>query len=98
MSRNGFAPVTRRSRPAARIPREKEVQVFMRIAGKVKWFDEKKGWGFIQKDDGSDVFVHYSAIQENGFKSLADGQAVEFEITDGPKGPQAANVTKQAQA
>ena len=58
--------------------------------------DEKKGWGFIQKDDGSDVFVHYSAIQESGFKSLADGQAVEFEITDGPKGPQAANVTKQA--
>ena len=70
----------------------------MRIAGKVKWFDEKKGWGFIQKDDGSDVFVHYSAIQESGFKSLADGQAVEFEITDGPKGPQASNVTKQAQA
>jgi CspA family cold shock protein len=79
-------------------PEEKEVPVSMRIAGKVKWFDEKKGWGFIQKDDGSDVFVHYSAIQENGFKSLADGQAVEFEITDGPKGPQASNVTKQAQA
>jgi CspA family cold shock protein len=70
----------------------------MRISGKVKWFDEKKGWGFIQKDDGSDVFVHYSAIQEPGFKSLADGQAVEFEITDGPKGPQAANVIKAAQA
>jgi len=69
----------------------------MRISGKVKWFDEKKGWGFIQKEDGLDVFVHYSAIQENGFKSLADGQAVEFEITDGPKGPQAANVTKQVQ-
>jgi CspA family cold shock protein len=66
----------------------------MRINGTVKWFDEKKGWGFIQKEDGSDVFVHYSAIQEDGFKSLADGQAVEFEITQGPKGPQASNVTK----
>jgi CspA family cold shock protein len=66
----------------------------MKMSGKVKWFDEKKGWGFIQKEDGSDVFVHYSAIQESGFKSLADGQGVEFEITDGPKGPQAANVMK----
>jgi len=66
----------------------------MRMPGRVKWFDEKKGWGFIQKDDGSDVFVHYSAIQEDGFRSLADGQAVEFEITQGPKGPQASNVTK----
>jgi CspA family cold shock protein len=92
------APVPRRSLAALRIPGEKEVGIFMRIAGKVKWFDEKKGWGFIQKDDGSDVFVHYSAIQESGFKSLADGQPVEFEITDGPKGPQASNVTKQATA
>ena len=66
----------------------------MKMSGKVKWFDEKKGWGFIQKEDGSDVFVHYSAIQESGFKSLADGQDVEFEVTDGPKGPQAANVMK----
>ena len=66
----------------------------MKMSGKVKWFDEKKGWGFIQKEDGSDVFVHYTAIQDNGFKTLADGQTVEFEITDGPKGPQASNVIK----
>ena len=64
------------------------------MSGKVKWFDEKKGWGFIQKEDGSDVFVHYTAIQDNGFKTLADGQTVEFEITQGPKGPQASNVIK----
>ena len=64
------------------------------LEGKVKWFDEKKGWGFIQKEDGSDVFVHYSAIQDNGFKTLADGQTVEFEIIQGPKGPQASNVSK----
>lgn len=66
----------------------------MKMSGKVKWFDEKKGWGFIQKEDGSDVFVHYSAIEDNGFKTLADGQTVEFEITQGPKGPQASNVIK----
>jgi CspA family cold shock protein len=66
----------------------------MKMEGKVKWFDEKKGWGFIQKEDGSDVFVHYSAIQDNGFKTLADGQTVEFEIIQGPKGPQASNVSK----
>jgi CspA family cold shock protein len=66
----------------------------MKMSGKVKWFDEKKGWGFIQKEDGSDVFVHYTAIQDNGFKTLADGQTVEFEITQGPKGPQASNVIK----
>ena len=66
----------------------------MKMSGKVKWFDEKKGWGFIQKEDGSDVFVHYTALQDNGFKTLADGQTVEFEITQGPKGPQASNVIK----
>ena len=66
----------------------------MRIAGKVKWFDEKKGWGFIQKDDGSDVFVHYSAIQCDGFKTLAEGQEVEFDLVEGQKGKQAANVIK----
>ena len=66
----------------------------MRIQGKVKWFNNAKGYGFIEREGGSDVFVHYSAIQGAGFRSLEEGQAVEFEIVDGPKGPQAGNVTK----
>ena len=65
-----------------------------RITGTVKWFNDAKGFGFIQREGGPDVFVHFSAIQSNGFKSLAEGDRVEFEITDGQKGPQAANVTK----
>ena len=59
----------------------------MRITGKVKWFNNAKGYGFIERDGGSDVFVHYSAIQGDGFRSLEEGQAVEFEIVDGPEGP-----------
>ncbi len=62
--------------------------------GTVKWFNESKGFGFIAPSDGGkDVFVHFSAIQGSGFKTLAEGQAVEFEVEDGPKGPQASNVT-----
>ena len=67
----------------------------MRITGKVKWFNNAKGYGFIERDGGSDVFVHYSAIQGDGFRSLEEGMAVEFEIVDGPKGPQAGNVTNR---
>ena len=62
--------------------------------GIVKWFNEAKGYGFITKEAGGDVFVHYSAIQDNGFKSLAEGQAVSFDVIEGPKGPKAANVVK----
>ena len=64
------------------------------MLGKVKWFSAEKGYGFIEREDGSDVFVHYSAIQDDGFKSLTEGQNVEFEIVDGNRGPQAANVVK----
>ena len=62
--------------------------------GSVKWFNDAKGFGFIEQDGGPDVFVHFSAINGDGFKSLAEGDRVEFEITDGQKGPQAANVNK----
>jgi len=69
-------------------------EVSMRITGKVKWFNNAKGYGFIEREGGNDVFVHFSAIQGSGFRTLEEGQAVEFEIVDGPKGPQAGNVTK----
>lgn len=62
--------------------------------GKVKWFNDAKGYGFIEQESGEDVFVHFSSIQGDGFKSLSEGQSVEFDIIQGEKGPQASNVTK----
>jgi cold shock protein len=66
----------------------------MKLTGRVKWFNDSKGYGFIEQEGGRDIFVHYTAIQGDGFKSLAEGQKVEFEIIEGAKGPQAAKVMK----
>lgn len=66
----------------------------MSLTGKVKWFNDSKGYGFIEQEGGKDIFVHYSAIQGEGFKSLTEGQKVEFEVTQGAKGPQATKVVK----
>lgn len=64
------------------------------MVGKVKWFNSEKGFGFIEREDGDDVFVHFTAIQGEGFKNLEEGQGVEFDIVEGNRGPQAANVVK----
>jgi CspA family cold shock protein len=66
----------------------------MSAEGTIKWFNEKKGYGFIQQDNGQDIFVHYSSIEGDGFKTLAEGQRVKFEIEEGAKGPKAINVAK----
>jgi len=66
------------------------------LKGRVKWFNETKGYGFIEQEGGGDVFVHYSAIQGQGFRTLSEGQAVNFEIVQGPKGPQAQNIRQTA--
>ena len=67
------------------------------MVGTVKWFNNAKGYGFIGRNDGPDVFVHYSAISGDGYRTLAEGDLVEFEIAQGPKGPQAANVKKKTE-
>ncbi len=64
-----------------------------RVTGKVKWFNETKGFGFLEQESGPDVFAHFSAIQGSGFKTLAEGQEVEFTVTQGQKGPQAENIS-----
>ena len=71
----------------------KKEEIQMRSTGTVKWFNDAKGFGFITSDNGQDVFVHFSAIQSKGFRSLPEGAQVEFDIIEGPKGLQAANVT-----
>jgi CspA family cold shock protein len=77
----------------AQIAQIERRNVQVKEQGTVKWFNASKGFGFIQRQSGEDVFVHFSAIQSEGYKSLNEGQAVEFEVTKGPKGLQASNVT-----
>jgi CspA family cold shock protein len=73
---------------------KKEDLSLMSVEGTIKWFNEKKGFGFIQQDNGPDIFVHYSSIASEGFKTLAEGQRVKFDIEEGSKGPKAVNVQK----
>jgi cold shock protein len=73
-----------------------EIGRLIAVRGTIKWFNNSKGYGFIGRDDGPDVFVHYSAIVGDGYRTLQEGDQVEFEIVQGPKGPQAANVQKSS--
>jgi len=72
----------------------KKRRMLMKLTGRVKWFNDSKGYGFIEQEGGKDIFVHFTAIEGEGFKSLAEGQKVEFEISEGAKGPQATKVVK----
>jgi CspA family cold shock protein len=92
---SGAGPPAARAGGALRSPRRSRKEGYASVpTGKVKWFNNSKGYGFIQQEDGTDIFVHFSAIQGEGYKTLEEGQAVQFEITQGPKGLQAANVQK----
>jgi CspA family cold shock protein len=77
-----------------RVEKPNDTGVLVMAEGTVKWFNDAKGFGFIEQDGGQDVFVHHSAIQSDGFRTLAEGERVSFEIVDGSKGPAAQNVTK----
>jgi CspA family cold shock protein len=92
----GLEAVGTLGKPGGRTKRGKAIQyrgLAVKEQGTVKWFNASKGYGFIQRQTGEDVFVHFSAIQQEGYKSLNEGQAVEFEVKKGPKGLQAENVT-----
>ena len=73
---------------------KKKKEIFSYMTGTVKWFNSEKGYGFITSDEGNDIFVHYSAINQEGFKTLNEGDKVEFEVVEGDRGPQASNVEK----
>ena len=92
--RPGDASSTRRSGPATFESTRKEKEKLSRTTGRVKWFNNTKGYGFIGQEGGADVFVHYSAITGDGYKTLQEGDLVEFEVTQGQKGPQAEKVIK----
>ena len=77
---------------------QEDLQMMSKTIGKVKWFNNAKGYGFIEQPGEQDIFVHYSSITGDGYKTLIQGQEVEFEVTDGPKGPQAENVMKVAES
>jgi len=89
---SGSATPFRRDRGVVFVRRTDKGEKEVMASGKVKWFDTKKGFGFIQQDGGPDVFVHYSNIGGDGFKNLEEGQPVDFELVDSPKGPKAQNV------
>lgn len=79
---------------AGALPKKVKKEKYGMTTGRVKWFNDSKGFGFLEQENGEDVFVHFSAINGNGFKTLAEGDTVQFEIVKGPKGLQAANVTR----